>query len=202
MPQDLKYRGEHTLLYLGPRCSVREGVTLSRGTAALGKTVIGSDCLFMANSHVAHDCVIGNHVIVANCTAIAGHVEVGDNVLIGGLAGIHQFARVGKGAAIGAGAMVGQDVPPYMMAQGDRAVIRGLNLVGLKRRGAHSSDVAVIKKAYRLLFFSKLTLPEAIERLEADSPTAHIEEIIEFLRNSPRGICRPEPDAEEDASTR
>jgi UDP-N-acetylglucosamine acyltransferase len=120
-PQDLKYRGERTKLALGPGCVVRECVTLNRGTAATGVTRIGARCLFMAYSHVAHDCVIGSEVIVANSVAIAGHVEVGDGAVLGGLSAIHQFARIGKLAMIGGGAMVPVDVPPFMLAWGDRA---------------------------------------------------------------------------------
>ena len=134
-PQDLKYRGERTRLVLGPGCVVRESVTLNRGTAATGVTRIGSRCLFMAYSHVAHDCIIGDEVILANSVAIAGHCEVGDWAIIGGMVGLHQFVRVGKLAMIGAGAMVPLDIPPYALAWGDRARLSGLNLIGLRRRG-------------------------------------------------------------------
>ena len=127
-PQDLKYRGESTRLILGPGCTVREAVTLNRGTAATGVTKIGARCLFMAYSHVAHDCIIGNEVILANSVAVAGHCEVGDWTILGGMVGLHQFVRVGKLAMIGAGAMVPLDIPPYALAWGDRARLSGLKL--------------------------------------------------------------------------
>lgn len=191
-PQDLKYRGERTQLILGPRCIVRECVTLNRGTAASGVTRIGARCLFMAYSHVAHDCVIGSDVIVANSVAIAGHVEVQDMAVIGGMVGLHQFVRVGKLAMIGAGAMVPLDIPPFTMAWGDRARLRGLNLVGLKRRGYSPEDIAALKKAYRLLFHTGLPLKQALEKLTTQHPAAGpVQELMQFIYSTNRGICRP-----------
>src|SRR5690349_8879839 len=164
-PQDLKYRGERTKLILGPGCVIREAVTLNRGTAATGETKIGARCLFMAYSHVAHDCIIGSEVIVANSVAIAGHAEVGDGAVIGGLTGIHQFVRIGKLAMLGAGAMVPNDVPPFMLAWGDRARLNGLNLVGLRRRGYASESISALKQAYRDLFDSGLPFKEQVAAL-------------------------------------
>src|SRR4029077_8167943 len=153
-PQDLKYRGEQTRVLLGPGCVVRECVTLNRGTAATGETRIGSRCLFMAYSHVAHDCIIGNEVILANSVAVAGHCEIGDSAVIGGMVGLHQFVRVGKLAMVGAGAMVPLDIAPFTLAWGDRARLNGLNLIGLRRRGYAAPTIAALKQTYRELFAS------------------------------------------------
>lgn len=190
-PQDLKYRGERTQLVLGPGCLVRECVTLNRGTAAAGATRIGARCLFMAYSHVAHDCVIGNEVILANSVAVAGHCEVGDWAVIGGMAGIHQFVRVGKLAMVGAGAMVPLDIPPYMMAQGDRAKLSGLNVVGLKRRGFSSDEVGDLKKLYFELFDSDRPLKETVQELQIQTRSTPVRDVLSFLAASPRGVTRP-----------
>lgn len=191
-PQDLKYRGESTRLTLGPGCRVRECVTLNRGTAATGLTKIGARCLFMAYSHVAHDCIIGNEVVVANSVAIAGHCEVGDGAILGGMAGIHQFVRVGKLAMIGAGAMVPVDIPPFALAWGDRARLSGLNLIGLKRRGYAPDDISELKRVYRETFAPGMTIKERVNQLLSQTKSPAAVEFLTFLQNSPRGICRPE----------
>jgi len=190
-PQDLKYRNERTKLILGPGCVVRESVTLNRGTAATGVTKIGARCLFMAYSHVAHDCIIGNEVILANSVAVAGHCEVGDWTIIGGMVGLHQFVRVGKLAMIGAGAMVPLDIPPFTMAQGDRAKLHGLNIIGLRRRGVNPEDVKDLKKAYFEVFDSSQPMKEHVSRLAQENRSASVKEFISFIQASPRGICRP-----------
>lgn len=190
-PQDLKYRGERTRLLLGEESVVRECATLNRGTAATGVTKIGSRCLFMAYSHVAHDCIIGDEVILANSVAIAGHCEVGDWTVIGGMAGLHQFVRVGKMAMIGAGAMVPLDIPPYTMAQGDRAKLSGLNVVGLKRRDFPADHVTDLKKVYFEIFDSTLTFKDQVTELQKQKRTPPVEEFIAFLASSPRGVTRP-----------
>jgi UDP-N-acetylglucosamine acyltransferase len=190
-PQDLKYRDEPTKLILGPRSTVREYTTLNRGTGANGQTVIGADCLFMAYTHVAHDCVIGNNVIMANCATLGGHVEVGDNAFLGGITAIHQFNKIGKLAMIGGGSMVSQDILPFVQTQGDRARLVGLNLVGLRRKGYKADTIEDIKTAYRILFLSGLPMEEALDQLEAANPGAEIREMIEFIHASKRGICRP-----------
>ena len=152
-PQDLKFSGEKTYLYLGDRNVVRECVTLNRGTMATGKTVIGSDNLFMAYSHVGHDCVIGNHVVVANCVPFGGHCEVGDYVVIGGLAAVHQFVRIGRFSMLGGLSRITLDVPPFVMASGNETFrYEGLNSIGLKRRGFTSETITLIKSAYRIIF--------------------------------------------------
>ncbi|MFA5974774.1 MAG: acyl-ACP--UDP-N-acetylglucosamine O-acyltransferase [Elusimicrobiota bacterium] len=190
-PQDLKYRGERTRVSLGPGCVIRECVTLNRGTAATALTQIGARCLFMAYSHVAHDCIIGSEVIVANSVAIAGHCDVGDGAIIGGMAGIHQFVRIGKLAMIGAGAMVPLDIAPFTMAQGDRAKLHGLNLIGLKRRGYSTEAIADLKKAYRELFDATIPLKEQIEHMMKQERTPAVRDLLSFLQASTRGICRP-----------
>lgn len=191
-PQDLKYRGERTRLSIGPGCMVRECVTLNRGTAATGITKIGARCLFMAYSHVAHDCIIGNEVVVANSVAIAGHCEVGDWSVIGGMVGLHQFVRVGKLAMIGAGSMVPNDIAPFALVWGDRARLSGLNLIGLKRRGFAPEAISEIKKMYRDVFSPGMTIKERIEELLPKAQTPAGREFLTFLQASPRGICRPD----------
>jgi len=198
-PQDLKYRGEETKLILGPGCVVRESVTLNRGTAATGLTKIGSRCLFMAYSHVAHDCIIGNEVILANSVAVAGHCEVGDWSIIGGMVGLHQFIRVGKLAMIGAGAMVPLDIPPYALAWGDRARLSGLNLIGLRRRGMSPEIIKDLKNVYREVFDSSAPIKEHLARLSAQERTAPVKEFLSFIQASQRGICRP-ASTQEDSS--
>jgi UDP-N-acetylglucosamine acyltransferase len=191
-PQDLKYRGEKTRVVLGPGCVVRECVTLNRGTAATGETRIGSRCLFMAYSHVAHDCIIGNEVILANSVAVAGHAEVGDGAVIGGMVGLHQFVRVGKLAMIGAGAMVPLDIAPFALAWGDRAHLNGLNLIGLRRRGYNAEAVASLKKAYKDIFSSRQPVKELLEELARQPAPEPVKELIDFLQKSTRGFCRPD----------
>ncbi len=190
-PQDLKYRGERTRLTLGPECVVREAVTLNRGTAATGVTRIGTRCLFMAYSHVAHDCIIGDEVILANSVAVAGHCEVGDWCVIGGMVGLHQFVRVGKLAMVGAGAMVPLDIPPYALAWGDRARLSGLNLIGLRRRGLGQDMVKDLKKVYAEVFDSSAPIKDHLVRLLKEERTAAAKEFLAFIQASTRGICRP-----------
>ena len=190
-PQDLKYRGERTRLNLGPECTVRECVTLNRGTAATGVTQIGARCLFMAYSHVAHDCIIGDEVILANSVAVAGHCEIGSWTVVGGMAGLHQFVRVGKLAMIGAGAMVPLDIPPFTMAQGDRAKLSGLNVIGLKRRGVPVSEVSDLKKAYFEVYDSENPFKERVAELLRQGRTPAVQDFLTFLASSPRGITRP-----------
>ncbi|MCB4790745.1 MAG: acyl-ACP--UDP-N-acetylglucosamine O-acyltransferase [Elusimicrobia bacterium] len=190
-PQDLKYKGEPTKLILGNNCTVREFCTLNRGTTASGKTVIGENCLFMAYTHIAHDCIIGNGVITVNAATIGGHVEIGDFAVISALVGFHQFTRVGKLAMVGGGAKVSLDILPFTQAQGDRAKLVGLNLVGMKRRGFTAEMIEEIKNAYKTLFLSGLPMEEALDQLEASDPKKEVREMIDFIHKSKRGICRP-----------
>jgi len=189
-PQDFHYRGEKTKLIMGNNNIIREGVSIHRGTAS-GFTLTGNNCMFMGNSHVAHDCRIGDHVVVANSAGIAGHVEIGDHAFVSALLGIHQFVRIGQFAMLGAGAMVSLDIPPYCIAQGDRASLVGLNLVGLRRGGFSRDTIGAIKKAYKVVFLSGLTLKEALEEVKSVSMIPEVENFVTFCENSKRGIARP-----------
>lgn len=189
-PQDLKYQGEETKIVVGARTKVRECVTLNRGTADTGETRIGEGCLFMAYSHVAHDCRVGNNVILANSVALAGHVYVDDEAILGGMVGIHQFVRIGKLAMIGAGSMVPMDVPPFTQGAGDRMRLYGLNLVGLRRKKFKHEVIQEIRKAYRTIYLSKLGLHEALEKLKSEDLIDEVKYLIEFIESSPRGTCR------------
>lgn len=191
-PQDLKYAGEKTTLKIGDRNRIREFVTLNRGTEeGGGMTTIGDDNLFMAYSHVAHDCIVNNHVILANGATLAGHVEVESTAILGGLSAIHQFCRIGSHTMISGGAMVAQDIPPYTVAQGDRAKTVGLNLIGLKRRGFSEETVRGIKKAYRVIFRSGLRLEEALAQVDEEiESTPELGHFVNFIKNSQRGIAR------------
>ncbi len=188
-PQDLKFAGEKTYLYVGDRTVVRECVTLNRGTSASGKTVIGSDNLFMAYVHVGHDCVIGNHVVVANGVPFGGHCEVGDHVVIGGLTGIHQFVRIGRNSMVGGVSRATLDVPPFVMASGNESFrYEGLNFIGLKRRGFTPEKITLIKSAYRILFQSGLLLANALEKVKTELPQdAEIVEILNFFESGTHG---------------
>ncbi len=192
IPQDLKFHGEVTWLRLGDRNTVREFVTLHRGTEdGGGETIIGSDNLFMAYSHVAHDCKVGNRVILANCATLAGHVLIDDHAILGGLSAVHQFTRVGCHTMISGGSMVAQDIPPYTIAQGDRAKTVGINLVGLKRRGFSEAVLRTIKGAYKLIYRSDLRLEEALERIASElEPSPELAVFVDFIRHSERGIAR------------
>lgn len=190
-PQDLKYAGERTRLVMGDKNTVREGVTLNRGTAAHGETRIGHGCLFMTCSHVAHDCIIGNGVITANCVALAGHVEAGDYSVFGGFAGIHQYVRIGSYCMIGAGAMVPKDIPSFCTCQGDRATLRGLNLLGMRRAGLSRDSVKSVKDAYKTLFLSGQPQEAALAQLKGGSPTPEVLAMVKFIESSKRGITRP-----------
>jgi UDP-N-acetylglucosamine acyltransferase len=191
-PQDLKYAGEKTLLFMGNKNTVREGVTINRGTTASGKTVVGSGCLFMMCSHIAHDCVIGDGVILANCVALAGHVHAGDYSVFGGFAGVHQFVHIGKFCMVGAGSMQAKDLPSYCMSQGDRATLRGLNILGMKRAGLSPEARSAIKDAYKELFLSGKTVEDALTRLLAASPLPEVLVMLNDIKNcTKRGITRP-----------
>jgi len=191
-PQDLKYRGEASELIIGNHNTIREYVSLNPGTAGGGMvTRVGDHNLLMMHCHIAHDCLIGNHNIIANGATLGGHVVVEDYVIVGGLVGIHQFARIGSGAILGAGSMVSKDVPPFCNATGDRARLRGLNLEGLKRRGFTTAAIDALKKAYRIIFQSKLKTKDALDKVRREvSPTAEIDILLSFIAQSQRGICR------------
>ena len=188
-PQDMKYQGERTLLHVGDRTVVREYATLNRGTAAAGRTVVGSDCLIMAYAHVAHDCELGNHVILANSVNMGGHVVIEDWAIVGGLTPIHQFVHIGAHAFVGGGSRVSQDVPPYCRAAGSPPSLFGLNSVGLERRGFSPETRAALKRAYRTLFQSKLNLTQALAQAEEESAgVPEVGHLLAFIRGSERGI--------------
>jgi len=191
-PQDRKYRGEPTRLEVGDRNVFREFCSINRGTAGgRGVTRIGNDCLFMAYSHVAHDCIVGDNCILSNCTALAGHVELGDWVILSGYAGIHQFCKVGAHAFLANNAAVTRDVPPYLLVAGSPAEPKGVNSEGLKRRGFDAAQIANIKGAYRLFYRSGLKLAEAQERLaELATTQPELAPFVEFLGASERSIIR------------
>lgn len=191
-PQDLKYAGQETYLKIGDRNRIREFATLNRGTSeGGGTTYIGNDNLFMAYSHVAHDCQISDHVVMANCATLAGHVEIGASAILGGLTAVHQFCRIGCHTMISGGAMVAQDIPPYTIAQGDRAKPVGLNLIGLKRHGFSETATRGIKKAFRLLYRSGLPLEEALLKISDEvEPTPEVTTFLNFIKESQRGLAR------------
>jgi len=191
-PQDRKYRGEPTRLEVGDRNVFREYVTVNRGTSAGGGlTRIGSDNLILAYSHIAHDCLLGDHNVVANGVQLGGHVVIDHGVVLGALSGIHQFVRIGESAIVGAGSMVSQDVPPFCNATGDRATLHGLNSIGLKRRGVSAAAQQALKRAYRIMFQSRLRTAEAIERVRTElAGVPEVERFVAFIESSTRGVCR------------
>jgi UDP-N-acetylglucosamine acyltransferase len=192
IPQDLKYEGEPTALVIGNGNQIREFSTLHIGTkGGGGVTRIGDGNLFMAYSHVAHDSQVGNRCVFANGATLAGHVEIGDFVTLGGLSAVHQFTRIGPHAFIAGGAMVVMDVPPFGMAQGDRAELAGVNIVGLQRNGFTEEQLTRIKDAYRILFRSKLPLEEAVARLRVQfGGHGEVERLLDFVTTSRRGLTR------------
>lgn len=188
-PQDLKYKGEPTTLEVGDNTVIRECATLNRGTAESGKTAVGSNCLFMAYSHVAHDCRVGNNVIMANCCALGGHVKLGDWVIIGGLTPVHQFVHVGDHVMIGGGYRVSKDVPPFILAGQEPLMFEGLNSVGLKRRGFSPKTIELLEKAYHLLYRSNLNVSQAVAGIKQDLELVpEVQKIIDFIDHSGRGI--------------
>jgi len=192
-PQHFAYKGEETSLLIGDQNIFREFVTLHRGTAhGGGKTVIGNGNFFMAYSHVAHDCNIGNHVVMANGATLGGHILIEDHAIIGGLVAIHQFCRIGAHAFIAGVSGILLDIVPYVLAQGAPAALFGLNAVGLKRSHFSEETVRALKKAYRIIFRSALTLEKAMKSVEEDeiSQIPEVQHLIDFIKNSKRGISR------------
>jgi UDP-N-acetylglucosamine acyltransferase len=191
-PQDKKYRGEPTRLEIGDRNVFRESCTVNRGTTHdKGVTRIGNDNLFMAFSHVAHDCQIGHNTVFANCASLAGHVEIGDWAILGGLTAVHQFVKIGAHAFLGGGSILSRDVPPYVMVAGNPAVPHGVNAEGLKRRGFSEEQIRNVREAYRILYRSDLKLSDALEQL---SPLAQAHEevcaLVDFINASTRSLVR------------
>ena len=193
IPQDLKFSGEETYLKIGSRNRIREFVTIHLGTeTGNGITTVGDDNLLMAYAHVAHDCVLKDHIVMANAATLAGHVEVDDYAILGGLIAVHQFTRIGCHVMASGGSMIGQDVAPYSIVQGDRARIVGLNLTGLKRRGFSAQSLANIKSMYKLVFRSNLNLSDAVVQIEEqfDISLVEVATYLDFLNKSERGLAR------------
>ncbi len=190
--QDKKYAGEPTTLTIGDNNVIREGVTIHRGTVQdAGTTVIGSDNLFMAYAHVAHDCVVGNNVIMANNTAIAGHVHVGDWAILGGFTAVHQFCKIGAHVMCGTSTVVLKDIPAYIMANGNTAKPHGINVEGLKRRGFNADTLACLRRAYKTIYRKKLTTAQAVSELkEMLDECPEILPLINSIESSNRGIIR------------
>ena len=191
-PQDLKFKNEPSRLEIGDNNVIREYVTLQPGTEGGGMlTSIGSNNLFMASSHVGHDAKLGDNIIVANSAALSGHVEIGNHVTVGGLVGVHQFVRVGEHAFLGAGAMVAQDIPPYCLAQGDRATLYGINIIGLKRKGFDTKEIQSAKEIFRSLFYQKGKMKDKIAEIRSSNDTLSpsIEKLLSFVETSERGVC-------------
>lgn len=191
IPQDLKFRGENTTAIIGDNTTIRECVTVNRGTAAKGKTIVGSNCLIMAYSHIAHDCKVGDNVIIANASQLAGEVEIDNYAVVGGGALIHQFTHVGAHVMIQGGAKINKDIPPFVKAARDPIAYTGINSIGLRRRGFTNEQIREIQDVYRYLYLSQLNVSDAVERIEAELPASkERDEIIMFIRNSKRGIIR------------
>jgi len=191
IPQDLKYKGEKTFLEIGDNNIIREYCTFNLGSQSGAKTTVGNNNLFMAYSHIAHDCVVGNHCVIANAGTLAGHVKLEDHVVIGGLTAIHQFVKVGKFSIIGGCSKVVQDIPPFSMCDGHPARVYGLNLVGLKRAKFSSSVIREISYAFKIIFNSGLSIKSAIERISENKKLSpEITYLIDFIKNSQRGVCR------------
>ncbi len=194
-PQDLKFKGEKTFVYIGDNTIIQEFVTINRATGEGEETRIGSNCLLMGTVHIAHNCVIGNNVVISNHAGLAGHVTVEDRAIISGLSGVHQFVKIGRNAMVGGASKVVQDVPPFVIADGRPARVCGLNSVGLARAGLSEDVRRNLKRAYRILFRSGLKLSEAITTMEQELDSSEpVDHLLRFLRNVNRGICRSRRD--------
>ncbi|HEY3249544.1 MAG TPA: acyl-ACP--UDP-N-acetylglucosamine O-acyltransferase [Ignavibacteria bacterium] len=190
-PQDLKFSGESTTLEVGENTVIREFVTLARGTKARGKSAVGKNCYIMAYVHIPHDSLIGNNVILANAINMGGHVEINDWAIIGGMVGIHQFVRIGCHSFVAFGSHVSQDIPPYILAGGYPLNYKGLNIVGLKRRGYTDEQLKHIKQVYNYIYGSKYNISDALKAAKDSIPmTDEVKNIIEFVQSSERGIIR------------
>jgi len=192
IPQDLKFAMEETELIIGDNNTFREFNTINRGTAGGGgKTEIGSNCLLMAYTHVAHDCLIGDGVIMANNATLGGHIRIDNHAIVGGLSGIHQFVHIGSYAMIGGLSGVSKDIPPFTLAVGQRAILHGLNLTGLKRHNFSADVLSALKAAYKLLFRSNMHTDEALRQIHADGlQVPEVLSLVDFIKNSERGVTR------------
>jgi UDP-N-acetylglucosamine acyltransferase len=191
-PQETSYKGEKTETIIGDNNTIREFVTIHRGTVkGKGKTVCGNNNLFMNYVHIAHDCIVGHNVVMANNATLGGHVTIEDHAIVGGLVPVHQYVRIGAYCIIGGASAVSKDVPPYVMAVGNRVHLFGLNMVGLRRKGFSREELEEIKTSYNMLFKSHLPLSEAVKMLKRELPgSVHAVRFIEFIENSKRGVAR------------
>lgn len=191
IPQDLKFKGEKTYVFIGDNTTIRECATVHRGTASKGKTVVGNNCLIMAYSHVAHDCILHDHIIMSNATQLAGEVEVDDWAILGGGTLVHQFSHIGAHVMIQGGTRVNKDIPPFIIAARDPVSYCGINSVGLGRRGFTKEQLSSIQETYRLLYMSGLNVSQALQQItETLSQTPERDMIVEFIKASPRGVVR------------
>jgi UDP-N-acetylglucosamine acyltransferase len=191
IPQDLKFDGEDSLAIIGDNTTIRECVTINRGTKALGKTQIGDNCLIMATSHVAHDCIVGNNCILANGSIIAGHVTIGNFAILSGLVAVHQFIHIGEHAMVSGGSLVRKDVPPYTKAGKEPISYIGINSIGLRRRGFATEKIREIQNIFRILYQQNYNTTQALEKIEAEmEATKERDQIILFIKNSQRGIMK------------
>ena len=194
-PQDLKFKGEKTFVYIGDNTVIREFVTINRATGEGEETRIGSNCLLMGTVHIAHNCVVGNNVVISNHAGLAGHVTVEDRAIISGLTGVHQFVKIGRNAMVGGASKVVQDVPPFVIADGRPARVCGLNSVGIARAGLSEDVRKNLKRAYRMLYRSGMKLSDAIVAMEQELDSSEpVDHLLRFLRNVNRGICRSRRD--------
>lgn len=191
IPQDLKFDGEDSLAIIGDNTTIRECVTVNRGTKALGRTQIGDNCLIMATTHIAHDCTIGNNCILANGSIIAGHVTIGDYAILSGLVAVHQFIHIGEHSMVSGGSLVRKDVPPYTKAGKEPLSYIGINSIGLRRRGFLTEKIREIQNIYRILYQKNYNTTQALEKIEAEmEATKERDQIILFIKNSQRGIMK------------
>ncbi|MBL7751639.1 MAG: acyl-ACP--UDP-N-acetylglucosamine O-acyltransferase [Chitinophagaceae bacterium] len=191
IPQDLKYQGEYSQVVIGDNTTIREFVTVNRGTEHREKTMIGSNCLIMAYCHLAHDCLVGNHCIMSNNTQVAGHVTIGDWAIIGGMCAVHQFVNIGQHSFLSGGSLVGKDVPPYIKAARNPLSYAGVNSIGLKRRGFTVERINHILDIYRIIYNKGMNTTQAVEFLEEEFDVSdERDEIVQFIRTSQRGIIK------------
>lgn len=191
VPQDLKYNGEETIVRIGDNVTIREFVTINRGTKSNWETVIGNNCLLMAYVHIAHDCILGNNCILANAATLAGHITIEDWAIVGGLAAVHQFVHIGAHSMISGGSLVRKDVPPFVKAAREPLSYAGINSIGLRRRGYDSNQINHIQDIYRTLFVKGFNVTQAVRIIEAEMPaTPERDEILSFISKSTRGVMR------------
>lgn len=191
IPQDLKFRGEYSTVEIGDNTTIREFVTINRGTSAKGKTVVGSNCLLMAYVHVAHDCVVGNNVILVNNTQLAGEVIVDDYAILAGMVAVHQFVRVGSHVMVAGGSLVRKDIPPFIKAGREPLSYVGINSIGLRRRNYSNEKIREIQEIYRYIYQKGLNISQAVEIIEAEMPAStERDEVLLFIKDSKRGIIR------------